>query len=67
VIKKKEKIVNENLKRKRIFLEKEDFDIRTVLYEQSNHDPKPPLSTVKTSMHDIKEDEHLEDQTFANG
>jgi hypothetical protein len=47
-------------------LEKEDFDIRTVLYEQSNHDPKPPLSTVKNSMHEIKEDEHLEDQSFAN-
>jgi hypothetical protein len=55
------------LKRKRIFLEKEDFDIRTVLYEQSNQDPKPPVSTVKAFMHDIKEDEHMEDQSFANG
>lgn len=38
LIKKKEKAVHENLKRKRIFLEQEGFDIRSFLYEQSHHD-----------------------------
>ncbi len=33
-IKKQEKLVNENLKRKRIFLEQENFDILSVLNSQ---------------------------------
>ena len=40
-IKKKEKIVNENLKRKRIFLEQDDFDIKSILYEKEETPVKP--------------------------
>ena len=59
--------MNENLKRKRIFLEQEDFDIRTVLYEQSNPEPKPQNSTAKQSGPEISESGQLDEQSFANG
>lgn len=43
-IKKQEKIVNENLKRKRIFLEEDDFDILQVLQKDGDCSP---VSTVQ--------------------
>jgi hypothetical protein len=39
-IKKQEKLVNENLKRKRIFLEQENFDILSVLHNSHSQAQK---------------------------
>ena len=40
VIRKQEKIVNENLKRKRIYLERENFDITSILIQSMNANDK---------------------------
>ena len=44
VIRKQEKIVNENLKRKRIYLERENFDITSVLIQSMNANDKSQSS-----------------------
>ena len=44
-IKKQEKIVTENLKRKRIFLEEENFDILSVLHSSSQSQALKPSSS----------------------
>ena len=43
VIRKQEKVVNDNLKRKRIYLEKEKFDLMSVL-RKSMEAPEPGLA-----------------------
>lgn len=55
-IKKQEKLVNENLKRKRIFLEEENFDILTVLARPEN----------KISNEDSLNGANMDDEIYAD-
>lgn len=55
-IKKQEKLVNENLKRKRIFLEEENFDILTVLARPEN----------KINNEDSLNGPNMEDEIYAD-
>ena len=49
VIRKQEKVVNDNLKRKRIYLEKEKFDLMSVL-RKSMEAPEPGLAASQISV-----------------
>lgn len=59
-IKKQEKIINENLKRKGIFLEQENFDILSVLQQSQHAIPKMIQSNIEqiSSQHKLNNCNH---------